>query len=324
MRIAAILPQTFYQIWGLLLTPKSELFQFEYPNKHIRASELTNAIYELNSKIAALAGVNNLRFVSTTDAIVLENCIYDEHLINLKNYFPKLKILGSKGIIHYTSNPSRIIDFSDARYGMDFFRQLYRNLNYFKEIRPNVVYSVTYPWNYNTKKNKNFLWKNHYIDSKIIERMSVNFLNTYKSIYPELNYLSRQHNLTILSPKDKLEVDSFIEWVECNYESLKNSNKHIFIKHHRGADFVYPDSFKVRDINFQTLNSPLMRVLPLEILLHSIKSLEVITPPSSLAAFGERIRLIRPFTEIDLKDYGLLHKKLLSKNSLRFFGSSSF
>ena len=284
---------------------------------------MTSAIYDLNSKIATLAGVNNLRFVSTTDDITLKDCIYDEHLINLKNYFPNLKILGLKGVIHYTSNPSRIVDLSDAKYGMDFLRQLYRNLTYYKKIRPNAVYSLTYPWNHNAKKSKNLLWENYCIDSKIIERMSVRFLETYKSIYPELNYLSRLHNLTILSPKDKLELDSFIEWVEYNYESLKNTNKHIFIKHHRGADFIYPDSFKVRDINFQTLNSPLMRVLPLEILLHSIKSLEVITPPSSLAAFGERIRLIRPFTEVDLKDYGLLHKKLLNKNSLRFFDSSS-
>jgi hypothetical protein len=67
-----------------------------------------------------------------------------------------------------------------------------------------------------------------------------------------------------------------------------------------------------------------MRVLPLEILLHSMKSLEVITTPSSLAAFGERVRLIRPFTETDLKNYGLLHKKLFSKNLLLFFGSNSF
>ena len=112
MRIAAILPQTFYQIWGLELNSKSELYQFEYPNKHIRASELTSAIYDLNSKIATLAGVNNLRFVSTTDDITLKDCIYDEHLINLKNYFPNLKILGLKGVIHYTSNPSRIVDLS--------------------------------------------------------------------------------------------------------------------------------------------------------------------------------------------------------------------
>ena len=323
MRIATILPQTFYQIWGLALNPKTEVFQFEYPIKHIRAPELTEAIYDLNTKIAALAGINNLRFVSLTDRITLDNCIYDEQLLNLKNYFPNLKILGKRDIIHYTSNPNRVIEVSDAKYGVDFLRQLYRNLIYFQKVKPSVIYSVIYPWNRSTEKRKNLLWKNCKIDSKKIERKSVNFLNTYKSNYPELNYLSKQHDPTILSPRYRLELDSFIEWVEYNYDSLKNTNKQIFIKHHRGADFIYPDSFKVRDINFQTLNSPLMRVLPLEILLHSIKSLEVITTPSSLAAFGERVRLIRPFTEVDLKDYGLLHKKLLNKNSLLFFGTSS-
>jgi len=168
MRIALILPQTFYQIWGLALNPKTEVFQFEYPIKHIRASELTDAIYELNTKIAALAGINNLRFVSLTDRITLNNCIYDEQLLNLKNYFPNLKILGSKAIIHYTSNPNRIIEFSDAKYGIDFLRQLYRNLIYFKKVKPNVIYSIIYPWNCDTGKNKNLLWKNCIIDSKII------------------------------------------------------------------------------------------------------------------------------------------------------------
>lgn len=320
MQLAVILPQTLYQIWGLRNYRNLKVYQFEYPLKHIRAHELTSPIYSLNSQILELLEVTDIKFVKTSQQVELNNFTFDEQLLNLIKYFPNLKITGKKDIIHYTSNPNRIIQISDLIFGLDFLRQFYRNLKYFSNLRPRKIYSVNYSWINYESFNRRLLWSNCPLDVQLIQLKSMQFINKYKAIYPELIQLQNHSNPIIICPRYKQKIEDFCEWVYLNYDLFEGLNKQIFIKHHRAADEIYPDFFKVRNTNFVSLTSPFMRVLPLEILLHSFEKLSVITPPSSISAFGERIKLITPFTEVDKKDYGLLHKKLKRDNRLRLFG----
>jgi hypothetical protein len=319
MQLAVILPQTLYQIWGLPTHRDLKVFQFEYPLKHIRAHELTTPIYALNSQILELIEITDIKFVKTSEQVELNNFTFDEQLLNLIKYFPNLKISGKKDIIHYTSNPNRVIQISDLIHGLDFLRQLYRNIKYFSNLRPRQIFSVNYPWTNNGSFNHQLLWRNCPIDVQLIQRRSIQFINKYQGTYPELIQLQKHTNPIIICPRYKQKIESFSEWVDLNYDLFEGLNRQIFIKHHRAADEIYPDFFKVRNTNFITLNSPFMRILPLEILLHSFEQLLVITPPSSISAFGERIKLITPFTEVDKKDYGLLHKKLNRDNRLILF-----
>jgi len=319
MNLALLLPQTLYQVWGISFQNKISVYQFEYPLKHKRAHEIALPIYRLNSQILELIEESHLTFIKSSDNIELVNFTFDEQLLNLISYFPNLKIRGEKSVIHYTSNPHRAIQFTDLVFGLEYARQLYRNIKYFTSVRPKKVYSVDYKWTRNRSFNQKFLWKNIPIDVNSIKSKSVEFLNRFKKEYPELSDLYYQPDPLIICPGEKQKIDSFKDWVRLNYVLFEPLNKNIFIKHHRVADEIYPNSFRVNDTNFITLNTPIMRVLPLEILLHAIGRLQVITPPSSISAFGERIKLITPFTKDENKAYGLLHKQLNRHNRLEFF-----
>jgi hypothetical protein len=143
-----------------------------------------------------------------------------------------------------------------------------------------------------------------------IKTSSISFIKKNLHLFPELRFLKESKSKLIICPRAYSSFDEFREWVNVNeYKIKKIESSSVFIKQHRTASEQYPNEFSILGIKFVTFNSPLSRVLPLEIILMDNPEITVITAPSSIMAKLDNILVLEPDL-LDMKFYGLLFKRM--------------
>ena len=152
-----------------------------------------------------------------------------------------------------------------------------------------------------------------------IKTRSTSFIKRNLNLFPELKFLKESKSKLIICPRAYSTLDDFREWVNINENKIKKfDSSSVFIKQHRTTLEQYPNEFSVLGINFVTFNSPLSRVLPLEIVLMDNPEITVITAPSSIMAKLDNVLVLKPDL-LDIKFYGLLFKRMEETKTQFYF-----
>lgn len=308
-----ILPQTTFKIWGLPDHEPRIFNQFEYLDRAPNDSKLIQPIYEINELIALEYGVQTVKHISKNQNIRFESTIFDQQIFNLRHLYPNFTTTGSIEILDYANNTYWLIGLKDMRFGKDFLRAVKRCYLLRKQCEPDKIkslYTLAYPWQIESIKPFNILWDTKLLEYERIKTSSMSFIKRNLDSFPELKFLEESKSKLIICPRTYSSLDEFREWVKVNEYKIKKINSSpVFIKQHRAALEYYPDEFSVLGIKFVTFNSPLSRVLPLEIILMSNPEINVITAPSSIMAKLDKVLVLKP-DSLDMKFYGLLFKRM--------------
>jgi len=323
MILNSMLPQSTFKIWGIPDKQIESFNQFEYLNRHPNAKKITPAIYYLNQLICEIYGITNFNFIEKSRKKVVKDGLFDQQILNLKHHFNGLSIQGFVDIIDYSNLSHIYLGFSDARFGKEYFRALLRNYRLKKKYAPRNFYSLVYPWQENLINPTNLFWQNKLLDYQEIRKTAKLFLDKNIKLFPEVEMVQKANKAFVICPKHDVSYDDFKFWANNNGAQLNEISKEtIFIKQHRVSGELFPDKFSVKGMNFVTFNSPLMKILPLEILHLASSNVTIATSPSAVMAIGKQFFVIPPIDKKDKKDYGLLISRLSQNAKISFIGIS--
>ena len=316
-----ILPQTAFKIWGVSDHEPKIFNQFEYLDRAPNDSKLIQPIYEINELIALEYGVQAVKHISKDQNVKFESTIFDQQILNLRHHYPNFTTTGSIEILDYSNVTYWLIGLRDIKFGEDFFRACKRCYLLRKRSEPDKIkslYTLAYPWQIDFIKPFNVLWDTKLLEFERIKKSSTSFIKRNIDLFPELRFLKESKSKLIICPRAYSSLDEFHEWVIINEHKIKKfDSSSVFIKQHRTTSEQYPNEFSVLGINFVTFNSPLSRVLPLEIVLMDDPEINVITAPSSIMAKLDNVLVLKPDL-LDIKFYGLLFKRM-EETKIQFY-----
>ena len=153
------------------------------------------------------------------------------------------------------------------------------------------------------------------------------FLDRNIHLFPELQVINNVKPVVVICPPENFTFTQFQTWVEMNFQKLKQfSRNSILIKFHRNHINNFPDTFEYYSLKFTSLNSPLVNLIPTEILFIAHEKTIVITAPSSIMARLNNVLIIKnesldqTFLNIkEKRDYGLLMKRLEETGAVQYF-----
>ena len=259
-----------------------------------------------------------------------KNSLVDCQILNLINYFPNLTVPKGIKILDYSSLGHRSLVLSDLQFPIEFSRAIFRNIRFSNKFSPNLIWH----WDDYGKDLKNstlnFGWLNMFVETDLIKKLAKKFLKRNLNLFPEISKIKENDNVLIVSPdlfhnsKDiSLELEVLLDSNSIVKRKFQEA-KYIIIKQHRASEIDLPDYLEVRGKLVTVMNSPLSRVLPIEILIFGLSNSFLISAPSSALYSNNQMDYYEISTEdIDSKKaYGLnvRRKTALAKKLSKEFG----
>ena len=242
-----------------------------------------------------------------------KNSLVDCQILNLIKYFPNLIIPKGINILDYSSLGHRSLVLSDLQFPVEFSRAIFRNINFRNRFSPNLIWH----WDDYGKDLKNstlnFGWLNMFIETDLIKKLAIKFLKHNLDLFPEISKIKDNDNNLIISPglfHNSKDISRVLELLLDSNSIIKRKfqkAEHIIVKQHRASEVDLPDYFEVRGKLVTVMNSPLSRVLPIEILIFGLSNSFLISVPSSVIYSNNQMNYYEISTDdIDSKKaYGL-------------------
>ena len=242
-----------------------------------------------------------------------KNSLVDCQILNLIKYFPNLIIPKGINILDYSSLGHRSLVLSDLQFPVEFSRAIFRNINFRNRFSPNLIWH----WDDYGKDHKNstlnFGWLNMFIETDLIKKLAIKFLKHNLDLFPEISKIKDNDNNLIISPglfHNSKDISRVLELLLDSNSIIKRKfqkAEHIIVKQHRASEVDLPDYFEVRGKLVTVMNSPLSRVLPIEILIFGLSNSFLISVPSSVIYSNNQMNYYEISTDdIDSKKaYGL-------------------
>ena len=216
-----------------------------------------------------------------------KNSLVDCQVLNLIDYFPNLTIPKGIKILDYSSLGQRSLVLSDLQFPIEFSRAIVRNIKFNNKFSPSLIWH----WDDYGKELKNstlnFGWLNMFIETDLVKKLAIKFLKHNLNLFPEISKVKDNDRILIVSPdlfhnsKDiSLELETLLDSNSIIKRKFQEA-KHIIIKQHRASEIELPDYLEVRGKLVTVMNTPLSRVLPIEILIFGLSNSFLISVPSS-------------------------------------------
>jgi hypothetical protein len=284
----------------------------------------------MNRMILETIKVYNVVQIEKNSQITLnpKNSLVDCQILNLINYFPNLIVPKGINILDYSSLGHRSLVLSDLKFPIEFSRAILRNIRFSKKFSPNLIWHWDdYGKNLNSS-TINFGWLNKFVETDLVKNLAIKFLEHNLNLFSEISKIKKNDNILIVSTglfHNSKDVSRELEILLDSSAIVKRKfqeAEHIIIKQHRASEIDLPDYFEVRSKLVTVMNTPLSRVLPIEILIFGLSNSFLISVPSSVLYSNNQIDYFEiSIDDIDSKKaYGLnmRRKAALAKNHLKY------
>ncbi len=310
-----LLPQTTLRLWGIPTLDIHNIFQLKIPIRSKNDKLFEKSYYEMNRMILEIIKIYKIAQIEKNQLIIFnpKNSLVDCQILNLINYFPNLTLPKGIKILDYSSLGHRSLVLSDLRFPIEFSRAILRNIRFSSKFSPNLIWH----WDDYGKDLKNstlnFGWLNMFVETDLIKKFAMKFLKHNLNLFPEISKIKENDGILIISPdlfhnsKDiSLELEILLDSNSIIKRKFQEA-EYIIIKQHRVSEIDLPDYFEVRGKLATVMNSPLSRVLPIEILIFGLSNSFLISVPSSALYSNNQMDYYEISTEdIDSKKaYGL-------------------
>ena len=309
------MPQTTVRLWGIPYLEVRNAFQFKLPIRAKNDNLFEKSYYEMNRMILEIINIKNISQIEVNQQLNLnpKNSLIDCQILNLIKYFPNLTVPNGINILDYSSLGHRNLAFSDFQFPIEFSRAVLRNMKLRKKFSPGLIWHWD-DYGKNVKNNiLNFGWLNMFVETDLVKNLAIKFLKHNSNLFSEISKIQEDDNVLLVSPglfhnsKDiSIELELLLDSNSIIKRKFQEA-KHIIVKQHRASEIDLPDYFEVRSKLITVMNTPLSRVLPIEILIFGLRNSFLISAPSSVLYSNNQINYYEiPTDDIDSrKSYGL-------------------
>jgi len=314
------------RIWGISTVEIKSVFQLKLPIRNENDEIFEEYFYEMNRMILDVIGIQKITQINETDLIDLspEHSLVDCHVLNLIKYFPNLQLPTGIKILDYSSLGHRNLSRSDIRFPIEFSRAVIRNIRFNRKFSPKLIWHWDDYGKSQEKKSINFGWAHQFVDTELIKKIARKFLNQNLNLFPEINNVKQNDTVLIISPPSDYKARDISIQVELLLTSSNVINKkfneaqHIIIKQHRVSTEILPNSLQLGGRIAIVMNTPLSRVLPMEILSFGFENSFLISQPSSVLYSNSYLDFwVMPLNDVhSRRAYGLQTKRQIAAKKL--------
>lgn len=250
-----------------------------------------------------------------------QNVLLDCQAVNLMHHYSNLQNLFKFSILDYSSLGHRYISIRDLTPINHFLRALGRCLKFKRKYKVALFWNWRMPWESKGWPISSLLWKNEFLDHKLLSSKCTSFLERNSSLFPEFYGLNENSNVVLICPHTDSKFSDFLEDLDlllqedpdalCAYTAADR----IYVKQHRIAPHSYPATFEFMGRYIEVIANPLTRNLPSEILILGMQNLILFSTLSSVvfAAQGNKVKTLGKIERRDRKDYGLMMSRAKKK-----------
>ncbi len=316
MNYIAYLPQTSIRLWGVD-SSINHIIQAEYILKTNVDSNWADTIYYLNELIFEEIQLKVDGYIQpdTARRIIASKYIFDCQFVNKAHHFPGIEIVGKPRILDYSSLGHRFVGIKNLLPLGQFTRAVLRNYKFHRSKSPSEIIHWRYFWQMPNNWPIPGFWRNSFLDEKKIRKHSINFIARNHTKFKGLP--SPDSSVLLICPAEGMTTEKLRNAIEEKFRDPEiakflRTNPKCIIKQHRNDETELPDSFNILGTEIKTLNTPISRLIPSEVILLGYPQTFMLSAISSgiFCAKQELLAELSPLTEVDRKTYGFLLAQL--------------